>query len=50
MGSDPDDPARMMARKIMDGGRRSHVLRFPGQALDRPQLRMRAAEQQAVVK
>jgi uncharacterized protein YndB with AHSA1/START domain len=34
-GFDPDDPAQMMARKIMDGGWRSHVLRTLGQALDR---------------
>ncbi|MGD1222467.1 SRPBCC domain-containing protein [Streptomyces krungchingensis] len=34
-GFDPDDPAQMMARKIMDGGWRSHVLRSLGQALDR---------------
>ncbi|MFE7230562.1 SRPBCC family protein [Streptomyces sp. NPDC002405] len=34
-GFDPDDPAQMMARKIMDGGWRSHVLRVLGQTLDR---------------
>jgi Uncharacterized conserved protein len=34
-GFDPDDPAQMMARKIMDGGWRSHVLRSLGNALDR---------------
>ncbi|MGW6492056.1 SRPBCC family protein [Streptomyces sp. NPDC055056] len=34
-GFDPDDPAQMMARKIMDGGRRPHVMRAPGSALDR---------------
>jgi uncharacterized protein YndB with AHSA1/START domain len=34
-GFDPDDPAEMMARKIMDGGWRSHVLRSLGNALDR---------------
>ncbi|MEU4169099.1 SRPBCC domain-containing protein [Streptomyces sp. NPDC026665] len=34
-GSDPDDPTQMMARKIMDGGWRSHVMRSPGNALDR---------------
>ncbi|MHA5050355.1 SRPBCC family protein [Streptomyces sp. SD15] len=34
-GFDPDDPAQMMARKIMDGGWRSHVLRSLGQTLDR---------------
>ncbi|WP_405880579.1 SRPBCC domain-containing protein [Streptomyces sp. NBC_01136] len=33
-GFDPDDPAQMMARKIMDGGWRSHVMRSPGQTLD----------------
>ena len=31
----PDDPAQMMARKIMGGGRSSHVLRATGQTLDR---------------
>ncbi|MGX4690650.1 SRPBCC family protein [Streptomyces sp. JNUCC 63] len=34
-GFDPDDPAQMMARKIMDGGWRSHVLRELGQTLQR---------------
>ncbi|MEU0435181.1 SRPBCC domain-containing protein [Streptomyces sp. NPDC006290] len=34
-GFDPDDPAQMMARKIMDGGWRSHVMRSLGNALDR---------------
>ncbi|WP_445526591.1 SRPBCC family protein [Streptomyces cyslabdanicus] len=34
-GFDPDDPAQMMARKIMDGGWRSHVLRVLGQTLER---------------
>ncbi|GGY04896.1 SRPBCC family protein [Streptomyces anandii] len=34
-GFDPDDPAQMMARKIMDGGWRAHVLRVLGQALER---------------
>ncbi|MFK4145564.1 SRPBCC domain-containing protein [Streptomyces sp. NPDC004065] len=34
-GFDPDDPAQMMARRIMDGGWRSHVLRALGQALER---------------
>ena len=34
-GFDPDDPAQMMARKIMDGGWRSHVMRALGNALDR---------------
>ena len=33
-GFDPDDPAQLMARKIMDGGWRSHVLRALGQMLD----------------
>ncbi|MFE1286263.1 SRPBCC domain-containing protein [Streptomyces sp. NPDC058751] len=33
-GFDPDDPAQMMARKIMDGGWRSHVMRSLGNALD----------------
>ncbi|MFZ3569781.1 SRPBCC family protein [Streptomyces sp. BH097] len=32
-GFDPDDPAQAMARKIMDGGWRSHVMRALGQAL-----------------
>ncbi|MFD7295659.1 SRPBCC domain-containing protein [Streptomyces sp. NPDC059897] len=32
-GFDPDDPAQAMARKIMDGGWRSHVMRARGQAL-----------------
>ncbi|MFG3168468.1 SRPBCC domain-containing protein [Streptomyces sp. NPDC048200] len=34
-GFDPDDPAQMMARTIMDGGWRSHVMRALGNALDR---------------
>ncbi|MFE2532698.1 SRPBCC domain-containing protein [Streptomyces sp. NPDC059371] len=34
-GSDPDDPTQMMAWKIMDGGWSSHVMRSPGNALDR---------------
>ncbi|MCX5438767.1 MULTISPECIES: SRPBCC domain-containing protein [unclassified Streptomyces] len=33
-GFDPDDPAQMMARKIMDGGWRSHVMRALGQTLE----------------
>lgn len=32
-GFDPDDPAQAMARKIMDGGWRSHVMKALGQAL-----------------
>ncbi|MGW2225156.1 SRPBCC family protein [Streptomyces formicae] len=32
-GFDPDDPAQMMARKIMDGGWRSHVMRALEQVL-----------------
>jgi hypothetical protein len=32
-GFDPDDPAQMMVRQIMDGGRRSHVMRSLGHAL-----------------
>ncbi|MET8689504.1 hypothetical protein ABZV77_35400 [Streptomyces sp. NPDC004732] len=32
-GFDPDDPARLMARKIMDGGWRSHVMRALEQVL-----------------
>lgn len=31
---DPDDPAQMMARKIMDGGWRSHVWAALGQTLE----------------
>lgn len=34
-GFDPDDPAQSMARKIMDGGWRSHVLRALGETLER---------------
>ncbi|GGS84946.1 SRPBCC family protein [Streptomyces chromofuscus] len=34
-GFDPDDPAQLMARKIMDGGWRSHVMRALGQTLER---------------
>ncbi|MFG3364773.1 SRPBCC domain-containing protein [Streptomyces sp. NPDC090032] len=33
-GFDPDDPAQMMARKIMDGGWRSHVMRALGHTLE----------------
>ncbi|MFF7970852.1 SRPBCC domain-containing protein [Streptomyces sp. NPDC007905] len=33
-GFDPDDPAQMMARKIMDGGWRGHVLPALGRALE----------------
>jgi hypothetical protein len=33
-GFDPDDPAQMRARTIMDGGWRSHVVRALGQTLD----------------
>ncbi|TPQ20999.1 SRPBCC family protein [Streptomyces sporangiiformans] len=32
-GFDPDDPAQMMARQIMDGGWRSHAMRSLGHAL-----------------
>jgi uncharacterized protein YndB with AHSA1/START domain len=34
-GFDPDDPAQMMARKIMGGGWRRHVLPSLGQTLER---------------
>ncbi|MFI9761006.1 hypothetical protein ACIHFB_24025 [Streptomyces sp. NPDC051963] len=34
-GFDPDGPAQLMARKIMDGGRRSHVMRSLGQTLEK---------------
>ncbi|MEV7386972.1 SRPBCC domain-containing protein [Streptomyces sp. NPDC091215] len=34
-GFDPDDPAQMIARKIMGGGWRSHVMRALGQTLER---------------
>ncbi|MFG2937926.1 SRPBCC domain-containing protein [Streptomyces sp. NPDC048282] len=34
-GFDPDDPAQMTARTIMDGGWRSHVLAALGQTLER---------------
>ncbi|MFJ4470193.1 SRPBCC domain-containing protein [Streptomyces sp. NPDC089424] len=34
-GFDPDDPAQSMARRIMDGGWRSHVMRALGQTLER---------------
>jgi uncharacterized protein YndB with AHSA1/START domain len=34
-GFDPDDPAQLMARRIMDGGWRTHVMRSLGQTLDR---------------
>lgn len=34
-GFNPDDPAQMVARKIMGGGWRSHVMRALGQTLDR---------------
>jgi hypothetical protein len=33
-GFDPDDPAQMMARRIMGGGWRSHVMRSLGQTLE----------------
>ncbi|WP_432194132.1 SRPBCC family protein [Streptomyces sp. bgisy027] len=34
-GFDPDDPAQLMARKIMGGGWRTHVMRSLGHALER---------------
>lgn len=34
-GFDPDDPAQLMARRIMGGGWRSHVLQALGQTLER---------------
>ncbi|MFF8910032.1 SRPBCC family protein [Streptomyces olivaceoviridis] len=34
-GFDPDDPAQLMARKIMGGGWRGHVLPALGQTLER---------------
>ncbi|MER5942858.1 MULTISPECIES: SRPBCC domain-containing protein [unclassified Streptomyces] len=34
-GFDPDDPAQLMARKIMGGGWRTHVMRSLGQTLER---------------
>jgi len=34
-GFDPDDPGQQMARRIMNGGWRSHVLRRLGAVLDR---------------
>ncbi len=34
-GFDPDDPAQLMARKIMGGGWRTQVMRALGQALER---------------
>lgn len=34
-GFDPDDPAQLMARRIMGGGWRSHVLHALGQTLER---------------
>ncbi|MEW2253699.1 SRPBCC domain-containing protein [Streptomyces sp. NPDC047869] len=34
-GFDPDDPAQMMARKIMNGGWRGHVLPSLGRMLER---------------
>lgn len=34
-GFDPDDPAQMTARKIMDGGWRTQVMRALGNALDK---------------
>ncbi|MFD9459727.1 SRPBCC domain-containing protein [Streptomyces sp. NPDC060027] len=48
-GFDPDDPAQMMARKIMDGGWSSHVMRAPGNALDRMWSVPHSGELQAVV-
>ncbi|MFB7499743.1 SRPBCC domain-containing protein [Streptomyces sp. NPDC056161] len=33
-GFDPDDPAQMMARKIMGGGWRTHVMRSLGHTLE----------------
>lgn len=35
-GFDPDDPGQQMARRIMSGGWRSHVLRRLGTLLDQP--------------
>lgn len=35
-GFDPDDPAQLMARKIMNGGWRGHVMPALGQVLGRP--------------
>ncbi|MFF9274762.1 SRPBCC family protein [Streptomyces griseosporeus] len=34
-GFDPDDPAQLMARRIMGGGWRTHVMRALGQTLER---------------
>lgn len=34
-GFDPDDPAQMMAHKIMGGGRRSYVLRALRETLEK---------------
>ncbi|AWT44641.1 MULTISPECIES: SRPBCC family protein [Streptomyces] len=34
-GFDPDDPAQLMARRIMGGGWRTHVMRSLGQTLER---------------
>ncbi|MFI8069837.1 SRPBCC domain-containing protein [Streptomyces sp. NPDC086033] len=34
-GFDPDDPAQLMARTIMDGGWRSHVMRALGHTMER---------------
>ncbi|MFF8867228.1 SRPBCC domain-containing protein [Streptomyces sp. NPDC015139] len=35
-GFDPDDPAQLMARKIMNGGWRGHVMPALGQVLGQP--------------
>ncbi|MFF0091307.1 SRPBCC domain-containing protein [Streptomyces canus] len=34
-GFDPDDPAQLMARSIMDGGWRTHVMRALGHTMER---------------
>ncbi|MFI0510697.1 SRPBCC domain-containing protein [Streptomyces sp. WSLK1-5] len=34
-GFDPDDPAQLMARTIMDGGWRTHVMRRLGHTMER---------------
>ncbi|MFF7543654.1 SRPBCC domain-containing protein [Streptomyces canus] len=34
-GFDPDDPAQLMARTIMDGGWRTHVMRALGHTMER---------------
>jgi uncharacterized protein YndB with AHSA1/START domain len=34
-GFDPDDPAQLMARTIMDGGWRTHVMRALGRMMER---------------